>query len=458
MDAGWRRWLRGVDLLWNLALMAFVLGGVAFVPFHGDESTLIMMSRDYYYQFIAGDWQQVFYHDPPLNATEQHLRLLNGTLSKYLIGLAWHVAGLQVSDLNDQWDWGADWDWNVASGRMPSVALLAAARWSAALPGALSVAAMFVLGWRWGRRRVAYPASFLLATHGVILIHVRRAYMEAALQLGSLLVILAAIWWVERLARRGEGMRRWLLPALALGTASGLALASKHSGAVPVVAAGLGVLIVAARLPGGAHRQALGGLAIGAALAVAVFLALNPAWWGDPIGRASQVLRLRADLVADQVAIFPEVAYADLPARIGGLIAQVTTADPAYYEVKSWAEPLGEAIAGYEASPWAGIRYGQGTAGEAAGVILLALALVGAVRLGWEWQAWVAAPVVGMWTLLTVLFTLAAVPLAWQRYVLPLLPVIVLLAAGGLAWLPSLLARVREQQQPERGPDAPPHG
>ncbi len=435
MNAGRRRWLHGVDLLWNLALMLFVLGGVALVPFHGDESTLIMMSRDYHYQFLAGDWQQVFYHDPPLNATEQHLRLLNGTLPKYAIGLAWHLGGFRVTDLNDQWDWGADWDWNVASGRMPLAALLLAARWSAALPGALSVPVMFALGWRRGRRRVAYPASFLLATHGVLLIHIRRAYMEAALLLFSLLVILAAAWWAERLARGEGGARRWLLPALALGMASGLALASKHSGAVPVVAAGLGLLIVAARLPGPARKQALGGLAIGAGLALAVFLALNPAWWSDPVGRAGEVLRLRATLAAEQAAIFPEAAYADLPARIGGLIAQVTIADPAYFEVAGWAEPLAGVIAAYEASPWTGIRYGQGVAGDAAGVILLALALAGAVRLGREWRAWAASPVIGAWALLTVLFILATIPLAWQRYVLPLLPILILLAADGLAWL-----------------------
>lgn len=458
MDARRRRWLRGADLLWNVALMAFVLGGVALVPFHGDESTLIMMSRDYYYQFITGDWQQVFYHDPPLNATEQHLRLLNGTLPKYLIGLAWHVAGFQVGDLNDQWDWGADWDWNVASGRMPSAALLAAARWSAALPGALSVPVMFALGWRWGRRRVAYPASFLLATHGVILIHVRRAYMEAALQLGSLLVILAAAWWMERLAHRGEGARRWLLPALALGMASGLALASKHSGAVPVIAAGLGVLSAAVRLPRFARRQALGGLAIAAALVVAVFLALNPAWWSDPIGRAGEVLRLRADLVAEQAALFPDAAYSDLPARIGGLIAQVTIADPAYYEVASWAGPLSDGIAAYEASPWTGIRYGQGGAGDVAGAILLLLAAAGVARLGRDWRTWAAAPVIGLWALLTVLFILAAVPLAWQRYVLPLLPVIILLAAGGLGWVLTLLMQVIARRRPAPAPDALPRG
>ncbi len=440
MDAG-RRWLRGADFLWNLALMLFVLGGVALVPFHGDESTQIMMSRDYDYQFIAGDWQQVFYHDPPLNATEQHLRLLNGTLSKYLIGLGWHLAGFRGSDLNDQWDWGADWDWNVASGRMPSEALLLAARWSAALPGALSVPVMFALGWRWGRRRVAYPASFLLATHGVLLIHIRRACMESTLLLSSLLVVLVAAWWVEMLARREM---RWL-PPLALGLVSGLAMASKHSGIVPVIAGGLGVLIATLRLPALIRRQAFSGLVVSAVLAPTVFLALVAAWWDNPVGRAGEVLRLRENLLADQVTLFPQAAYADLPARFGGLIAQVTTADPAYYEVASWASPLDEAITAYEASPWSGIRYGRGVAGDVGGVIVLALALLGGIRLGREWRAWPVAPVIGAWALLTVLFILAAIPLAWQRYILPLLPVLILFAAGGLAWLLDHFPGVRER-------------
>ena len=78
---------RLLDLLFLLALAAYVVAGMPLVPFHGDEPTLIYMSHDYDYQFIQRDLSLVEYSDPPISAQEQDLRLLNGTINKYLIGL-----------------------------------------------------------------------------------------------------------------------------------------------------------------------------------------------------------------------------------------------------------------------------------------------------------------------------------------------------------------------------------
>ncbi|MEL6271632.1 MAG: hypothetical protein AAFR22_17625, partial [Chloroflexota bacterium] len=59
------------------------------------------------------DLQTVFYAENPVSPQEQDLRLLNGTVNKYSIGAAWHAAGLTVDDVNEQWDWGADFVYNV---------------------------------------------------------------------------------------------------------------------------------------------------------------------------------------------------------------------------------------------------------------------------------------------------------------------------------------------------------
>src|SRR5215510_6928513 len=81
---------------WLILLILYVLAGTADAPFHGDESTQIFMSRDYAYQFIEHDYNKLGYNLNPVSATEQQLRLLNGTLNKYLIGLAWQANGMSV--------------------------------------------------------------------------------------------------------------------------------------------------------------------------------------------------------------------------------------------------------------------------------------------------------------------------------------------------------------------------
>ncbi len=116
------------DLVWLLILAAYILAGTFLTPFHGDEATQIYMSRDYAYQFLQGDFDRVRYHDPPVSAQEQQLRLLNGTLNKYLIGLAWHLGGFTLDQINEQWDWGADWNYNQQYGHAPSEALLQISR------------------------------------------------------------------------------------------------------------------------------------------------------------------------------------------------------------------------------------------------------------------------------------------------------------------------------------------
>lgn len=433
------RWLRGADILWIFALMGYVLAGTALVPFHADESTQIMMSRDYHYQFVAGDWEQVFYHDPALNETEQQLRLLNGTLAKTLFGVAWDAAGLDVEDLNEQWLWGAGFDWNEANGHRPTHELLRITRWTAALSGALAVPVMFVLAWFWRKRSAAYPAAFLLATHAAVLIHVRRAYTEASLLLFSLLVVLLAVAWLRR---QSHG---WILPLL-LGAASGLAVASKHSGAVVVVAAYVtlfGVSLWRTREERGAWVVRL---VISGILSLAVFGLMNPAWWSNPVARAGEVLALRTSLVRDQAAVFPEAVYPDAAARLGGLLRHLSVAPPEYYEVAGWDTYIGPEIVAYAASPWVGIPYGVGVIGQALGMVLLLGAGIGAVRLVQDCRAQPALLVILAWGALTVVFILATIPLDWQRYVMPLYPVETLLAAGGLAWgVEFLWARIKNR-------------
>ncbi|MDX2139200.1 MAG: phospholipid carrier-dependent glycosyltransferase [Chloroflexota bacterium] len=432
---------RLLDTLFLLALAAYILAGTTLTPFHADEATQIHMSRDFAYQLLQGDYARLRY-DPaaPLTA-ETQLRLINGTVNKYAIGLAWWLAGYTVDDLNSDWDWGGGWDYNVSSGRLPSDGVLNAARLPSALFTAAGAVVMFALGWQLGGRPTAYLAALLYALHPVLLLNGRRAMMEGSLTFFSLLTVLAAL----RFARRGS----WA-GALALGVAGGLTIASKHTGAATVaavfVACGVWAVVrlaAQALIPSpssnekAATRNRIGvvrselypflRLCVAALVVMGVFLVLNPAWWGgDTVQIGQTILQWRTELLDIQAQL--PGAYADSGEQGAGWLRFVTDMQPQYYEIDSWSDipAMQVQIAAYAASPWTGIM------ADGAGVVITLLALVGVLLLliGVPAQPTPTRLVLIVWALAMVAITWSS-PLAWQRYYLPVYPAIALLAAYG---------------------------
>ncbi|NDJ62837.1 MAG: phospholipid carrier-dependent glycosyltransferase [Chloroflexi bacterium] len=442
-----------IDALWLLLLAAYILAGTPLVPFHGDESTQIYMSRDYAYQFIQRDLSLVRYSDPPISPAEQYLRLINGTVNKYLMGLAWQLGGFTLADINEQWDWGADWNYNVNFGHKPSDDLLIAARWPSALLLALGVVPMFVLG-RWiGGRPVGYLASAYYALNPVLLMNGRRAMMEGSLIAFALLVVVIAIWWLHQ-----RSVFRLTLGAIGLGIVAGLALASKHTNAFVVltVFGTCAVFPLIAYASGDRSAPLLrsigvrwAGLALASAQALSVFLLLNPAWWDDPLARPEYVLELRTELLTAQ-ADGPE-GYTSLEQQADGFRAFALEAVPQYFEVVTWENYIGAEIVRYEASPWTGVSIGGALIGS---MILLGLTIMGLFLLlrrpGIDLAArWVIA----LWAVAMVATTLLLTPLAWQRYYLPVYPPIGLLAALTIVTVPRVI-RERRADQIEATADA----
>lgn len=405
---------RLLDVVFLCALASYVLAGTVLAPFHGDESTQIYMSRDFFTQFVLGDVASLRYSNPPLSAQEQELRLLNGSLSKTLIGLSWALHGGGIDAINQQWDWGADWAYNLSTGHAPSAELLLAAR----LPGALllagAVVCAFALGGLLGGRPAAWGAALLMALHPALLLNGRRAMMESGLLAFSLLLVLAAAWWA-----RTQRHQWWA--ALLLGAATGLALASKHTALFTVAPVFAAAGVIALAQPGRARR--VGQLAMAAGMAALIFYALNPVWWGDPLARPAEVLALRTRLLEGQTAAFG--GYSGAVDALAGFLRQTFAGAPQYYEDTRWAGWISEQIAGYEASPWRGL-----TPGVAGGALLLALTLAGLAALVWR-KTGGAGVIVGTWALAAFGTALLLTPLEWARYYLPaVLPALVLAAFG----------------------------
>ncbi len=432
-----------LDLLWLLALAAFVF---AIPPtFHGDEPMQISMSRDYATAFLDGNPAALVTEPPYPIDSDQNLRLINGSINRYAIGLSWHLAGFTVNDLPPRpgWDWGLDYATNVSTGHMPSAALLAASRFSSTLFLALSVAVMFALGWQFGKRPLAYFVSALYTLNPVTLLDGRRALQEGSMLCFGVLAILVAALISKRLSRSAfyavsVGARRavpvsvtrplsapipiWLWLALIL--ASGLTLAAKQSGIV-LVAGAFGWIFFAEAVRWRRRDFLLttAKLILSGVLAIALFVALSPALWNNPPARVLDLLQARSELLDIQVASDP-LAPTPLIQRVEGILTQPFMTPPQQYEVAFWAnfQPVTDDIARYMASPFSGVQFGVILGGAL--TLLAGIGILFSLRRDWR---------VGMiaWLLVTAA-SLIANPLPWQRYYLPLYPAASLLAGIGL--------------------------
>jgi 4-amino-4-deoxy-L-arabinose transferase-like glycosyltransferase len=424
-----RRWLKTLlSLVWLSMLVGYILAGVTLTPFHGDESTQIFMSRDFQVLFLDQNLESIGYEETPPSPTEQELRLLNGTVNKFLIGLMWHLNGDTVDDLNDQWDWGADWNYNQQNGHAPGAALLQLARWPSAVLLAAGVIFIFLIGQQIGGHWAAYLASLYYALNPALLLNGRRAMMEGSLIAFSVLTMLAGIWLLQQ-----PSLRRTIL----LGIAAGLALASKHTALFTVGAVYSGALMYliyqSLRATEEEERDAdfviLPYLVLAAAVTIGVFLLLNPTWWSNPLAVGTRVFELRQNLLTLQTDIFP--SYTNQEQQVAGFLRQSLLVLPQYYEVAGWEQWIGDQISQYEASPWRGLSVG--------GSLVGAIALCGMMAVGgWSLlrdrtQSDAARWLVGLWFVVTVLTTWRLTPLEWQRYYLPLYPVVGLLAATGVS-------------------------
>jgi hypothetical protein len=414
---------RLLDILWLVLLGAFVF---ALPPtFHGDESMQIYMSRDYVTAFINHD-PAALVTSPPYNIdTDSYVRLINGSVNRYAIGLSWQFAGLTANNLpRPGWDWGLDYATNVSTGHMPSAALLATGRFSSTLFLALSVVVMFGLGWQFGtshNRLLAYFVSGLYALNPVILLNGRRALQEGSTLFFGLLTILIAVLISKR---RGESKAPPIYLWIALILAGGLTIASKYTGII-FVGGALGWIFLAELMHTRWHDLLLttGKLIVSGVLTILLFIALSPALWSDPPARLVDSLQERTQLLDIQVGGTGNGAMS-LAQRIQEIIIQPFMTAPQQYEVPFWGtfQAVNDDVARYMNSPFSGVQFGLIIGGLL--TLLAGIGLVFAFRR--DWRAGLLA-----WFGLTIA-SLLANPLPWQRYYLGLIPQATLLAGIGV--------------------------
>jgi 4-amino-4-deoxy-L-arabinose transferase-like glycosyltransferase len=294
---------------------------------------------------------------------------------------------------------------SMASGQIPPVNVLVSARLPMAILGAATCLVVFAIGkTAWGTR-AGLIAAALLALNPLMLTCCRRAMIDApAIFFSSLAILLCA-----RLpAVSGNHV---LVRACGIGAAIGLALASKLN-ALATAAACLAIIVL---IPprGGAGVRRLAAAGIAAIVAAAVFVAVNPYLYADPVGRAWSMLTFR---YYEPVIVSLGAKAALVARRV--LLGETDPTGTTYLTLRSLVGlPLEWALipAGCAALAGSIRRVTDAGRSNAAGLAVLV----------W-WGATLAAIV---WWL----------PQDWERYYLPALPPTILIAARGLDRLLGLL-------------------
>ena len=471
--AGANNHLIWLDIVFLLLLVLYVLSGIALAPFHGDESTYIVLSNDYF-RMKQGDFKRVLYN--PDGNNKQYLRLSTGSILAFSIGFARDITG--NDDPTNKWLWGATWEYNVAQGNMPKPRLLHLARLCSALMGSLGIILLFLTAWRlFSSRLAAWSTALVFATQGGVLVNIRRAIQEGP----KFLFLILTIYFASYVIRGFQDAKMHRYPYVLLGAASGLTLAAKQDIVPMLVAIYLALALIPIWKKETLRNILINLFYLGTAtiLAYAFFLGFMPVFWGwwesmfmlmglvtvlfqvpvwkvnraaKPLAFAGCVLMIGmtfvepaqygklltpvASMVETREAILrgQHIDYADqslsdpnvAKKRITFLLDNIIKSDVMYAEDPSYdVPPLREQAAAYEGS-WFSGRVGSPLID---GLIAI-LAIVG----GWYLLRHFNAENLLVCSLFIIsgLLLFVMIPLQWQRYFLILQIPYSLIAGAGL--------------------------
>ncbi len=405
----------------------WILSGAGSTPFHPDEASLLFQSRDL--ELLLSDPAEMAWSNSSASSPELTYRLLNAPLPKYVLGLGRWAVGAAAGEVDVDWDWSMSWSANQAAGALPDQRTLAGPRLASASMVVLAVVALYFAGRILGGRSTGIAAALFLATNALVLLHGRRAMAEGVLILGVSAAVVGLL---------AADRRPWLS-----GLAAGIAASAKTSAAVWVP---LGWLAVAwHRRSWAAAGSPLRPLAGFTAAALAAVVVLHPVLWRDPIGAARAMWTARQELVAAQVEmtdrVMPGVVLASPVERLGSLLAHLYFAPLQFAEAANYLEQTEHAQTEYLAVP--GHNLMRGFAG---GAVFLGLGLLGvatSIRSRNPTSRRRLAILLVAATIVQAAALLAFVPLSFQRYWVPLVPLACLWAGRGTADLIAAIARLR---------------
>ncbi len=404
--------------LFILVLLAtFHLWGLSKVPFHPDESSHIFMSREF--KVWLTNPMSMIWNDSDLDIIDRYNRDIDAPLNKYILGLGLSLANIQPLPVD--WDWSLTWDKNEQAGALPGQSQLITARLTVTLLLITSVLWIYFSGKMLNGLWNGLIAATLLGTNALILLHDRRAMAESALTLGVCLAILGIF---------SGDKKPWLA---GLGVA--LAYNAKQS-AMPLIAVGL---VSVCWLPKSQlrTRRLWANIAVFLGVFMALTLLLNPILWGDPVGVIIKSLRNRQEFLNRQIdaslAFVPEQVMDSPIQRSAVMISNLYIQPPSFYEFGNYTEHTSATEEVYLSIP--GHNLLRGVIGGGIGLVLtifgIAIACFKMIKPSTGKRRQLILLFIG--TLFQGASLIIAVPLPYQRYVIPMVPFTCLWIGYGLS-------------------------
>lgn len=431
-------------LLWILPAILYwiwLVSGLRGVPFHPDEATWIYMSRDLDRVFAAGPgavcWRPESAGDPLQVERERAC-----PLPRDIIGVSRLLAGRSATTTD--WNWSLSWEENAHNGALPSDEVIFLARLPQTLMLLLAVLLLGRIGWRVGGITGAATAALLFAFNSQILLHSRRAMSESALLFGMILVVALVFEW-----QAAEGrLRRMVIGPGLIGLALAITVSAKLSGVLvlPVAAAAM-FLPAESRRTEKPLLSGLGRVAILTVCFLALFLVLNPLYLCHPLDAVRAVVSSRDHLFAGQLDALRQASPGqalDTPGlRLLAMVYQPFLAPLAFWDIPNYAAATTAAQQAYLADPLLNLTSGGVISG-----LWVTLTIVGMVlsiiRFAKPWQRG-RLIILWVWTLGVLVGILWQVPILWQRYYLPLIPVFAIWAGLAVSSISGWIIQSRER-------------
>jgi 4-amino-4-deoxy-L-arabinose transferase-like glycosyltransferase len=376
--------------------------------FHGDESHWTTSGQQAFYLLASGrvfdpQWRDEFY----LYSQPQ--------VGKLLIGASLAAAGHRGPARIYDYDWEITPAQNRQAGRVPPPDAVLVARLPGAIAGWLACLLLWRLAAGLGAPRAGVFAALLLASHPLWLANARRAGMDTvALGLG-----LAGVWAVMKAAGgRDRALVTWFVLA---GLCFGLGAGTKYVAALAVPAA-VAVSVLALRRNA---RAVLVGGAAALAVALGVFYGANPTFYERPLPQFKvtlDFLSIQAEGMRQTMPLFrsPPLVAAEIVDR-----AIWPTRFPPVRDL-SLPEPL---VPGSYGTPIVALG--------AAIALVFGAAHWHRADNGYQRALGVAV----CWAAVVFALLALSVPTWWERWHLPLIPPLCLLAGVGLQLLGGAITR-----------------